>query len=51
MTSSSLLISFFFPLSTHQSPEHNVLIVGHDEDDVAGFCARFRTPDATDEQR
>lgn len=40
----------FFP-PTHQSPQQNVLVVGHDQDDVAGFCARCRTPDATGEQR
>lgn len=40
----------FFP-PTHQSPQQNVLVVGHDQDDVAGFCTRSRTPDATGEQR
>lgn len=42
---------FFFPLSTHQSPQQNVLVVSHDKDDVALFWLRFRAPDATGEQR
>lgn len=41
----------FFSLSTHQSPQQNVLVVGHDQDDVARLHARSRTPDATGEQR
>lgn len=39
--------------STHHPAQQDVLVVGHDEDDVARFgAARFRrTPDAAGEQR
>lgn len=37
--------------ATHHAPQQGVLVVGHDQDDVAEFAARLRALDAAGEQR